>query len=140
MDAPSYRTRLTDYIASMYGCEPEALWPRWPSDVIFRHGDNRKWFALMMEVKRCKMGLTGESLVDVLNVRMGDPMFAELLAQQPGYRMAYHMQRGSWVSILLDGTVPFEEIVKRVDESYAATAAKPKRPRKKEQTEAEKCF
>jgi len=136
----SYRKRLTDYIASMYGCDPEVLWATDPNYWVFRHADNRKWFGLVMNIRRSRLGLAGDALVDILNVKMGDPMFAELLAQQPGYRMAYHMQRGSWVSILLDGTVPFEEIVKRVDESYAATAAKPKRPRKKEQTEAEKCF
>ena len=123
----SYRKRLTEYIASQYGAEPEALWPRWPNDVIFRHGDNRKWFALIMDVRPDVMGLSGDEPVDVLNVKMSDPLFAEFLAQQPGYRMAYHMQRGSWVTILLDGTVPFSEITERLQESYAVTARKEKR-------------
>ena len=39
-----------------------------------------------------------------------------------GYFYGYHMRRGSWVSILLDGTVSLEEVCRWVDESYAVTA------------------
>ena len=45
------------------------------------------------------------------------------------------MSRGTWVSVLMDGTVPFEELCGMLDESYAATASRQKkqkmRPSKK---------
>ena len=56
---------------------------------------------------------------------------ADWLAQQEGFFPGYHISRGSWVSILLDGTVPQEEIFLRIDESFAVTAAKPKRRKSK---------
>ena len=36
---------------------------------------------------------------------------------------AYHMNKKSWITILLDGTVPFENIKQQIDESYAITAS-----------------
>ena len=40
--------RMIEHIKSEYGANPEFLWPdRYPVCAIFRHGDNRKWFALI---------------------------------------------------------------------------------------------
>ena len=47
--------------------------------------------------------------MDILNVKLGDPMLMDMLVQQPGYFYGYHMNRRNWISILLDGTVPLEE-------------------------------
>lgn len=38
-----------------------------------------------------------------------------------------HISRGNWISILLDGTVSFEDICKWIDESYVVTASKQKK-------------
>ena len=39
----------------------------------------------------------------------------------------YHISKGNWVSILLDGTVAFDEICNLLDESYVTTASKQKK-------------
>ena len=54
-------------------------------------------------------------------------MMAGALRMQPGILPAYHMHRDSWVSILLDGTVPAEDILPLIDLSYQLTAPRPKR-------------
>lgn len=123
----AYRQQLFDYVQKKYKVTPEYPWMRYPSYAVFRHADQDKWFGLVMDVPRRKLGLEGEERVDILNVKMSDPFWADVLTQQPGYLWGYHISRGSWVSILLDGTVSFEEICQRLEESFLATASKQKR-------------
>lgn len=100
------------------------MWMRFPSYAVFRHADNEKWFAIVMDVSAEKLGLPEEGTVDILNVKLSDPFLADMMTQQPGYFKGYHISRGSWVSILLDGSVPFEEICLWLEESYLSTASK----------------
>lgn len=123
----TYRDRLFEYIRKKFKSEPEKLWIRFPGYVVFRHTDNQKWFALIMDLPRYKLGLQGEDIVDVLNVKLPDPLLVDLLVQQEGCFRGYHISRGNWISILLDGTVSFEEVCRWVDESYLATASKEKK-------------
>lgn len=121
------RKQICSYVKEKYSAGPEFLWARYPDCAVFRHADNRKWFGIIMDVRRNRLGLEGDGITDVLNVKLSDPMFADFLARQPGYCRAYHMSRGSWVSVLLDGSVPFEDICRLIDESYLATASKEKK-------------
>ena len=118
------REQLFAYIKKKYKAAPERLWARFPDYVIFRHEDNRKWFALIMDIPRNRLGLEGDDLVDVLNLKMPDPLLVDLLVSQPGYFRGYHLNHGNWISLLLDGTVPLEEICRWVEESYLTTASR----------------
>ena len=80
-----------------------------------------------MEISGEKLGLKSAEYVDIMNVKLGDPMLVDVLVRQPGYFHGYHIARGNWISILLDGTVPFEEICQWIDESYAVMASKQKK-------------
>lgn len=120
----SFREKLFVYIKEKYKASPEYLWRRYPNYAVFRHGDNQKWFALVMDVQGHKLGLDSEEFVDILNVKMGDPFLTDILVQQEGFFRGYHISRGNWVSILLDGTAAFEEICKWLEESYMVTASK----------------
>ena len=123
----SQREEIIALIKKKYKADPEFLWMRYPDYAVFRHADNRKWFAIIMDVKREKLGLDGGGAVDILNVKISDPLLAELLIGQPGYLKGYHISRGSWVSIQLDGTLPTEEIALRLSESFTATASAQKK-------------
>ena len=119
----SLKDAVIAYVKEKYGASPENLWMRYPNYAIFRHADNGKWFALMMDVEKNKLGLPGNDVVDILNVKLSDPFLADLLVQQPGYMRGYHIARGNWISILMDGTVPRKDLCRWVDESYLATAS-----------------
>ena len=123
------RDQLFAYVKKKYKADPEYLWRRYPEYAIFRHTDNRKWFGLIMDVRKERLGLGGDGIVDILNVKLSDPLLVDLLVQQPGYLRGYHISRGNWVSILLDGTVPFADICRWLDDSYRATASKEKKQR-----------
>lgn len=118
------REKVFAWIKKKYKASPEYLWARYPGDAVFRHSDNQKWFALIMSVPGNKLGLNTGEIVDILNVKISDLFLADTLVQQEGFFRGYHMGRGSWISVLLDGTVAFEEICRWVEESYIATASR----------------
>ena len=117
------REQLFDYVKKKYKAEPEYLWTRFPNYAVFRHADNGKWFGIVMDIPGRKLGMDTDDIVDILDVKLSDPLLVDLLIQQPGYFPGYHMSRKSWVSILLDGSVPLEEICRWLEESYLATAS-----------------
>ena len=122
---------VIEYVQQQYGAEPEHPWMRFPDYTVFRHAGNRKWFGLIMNIPKDRLEPGGSEIVDVLNVKLSDPLLVDLLAGQPGYYRGYHISRGNWVSILLDGTVPLDEICRWLDESHRVTAPKKKHSARK---------
>ena len=121
------REQLFSYVKKKYNAAPEYLWMRFPDYAVFRHADNGKWFGIVMNVSGKKLGLDDDVIVDILNVKLPDPLLAEMLVQQSGFFRGYHISRGNWVSILLDGSVPFEEVCRWLEESYLTAASRQKK-------------
>lgn len=120
----SLRESVFQYVKEKYGGEIEYPWARFPNYAVFRHEDNRKWYGLVMNVPKNRLGLDGDDYADILNVKMDDVLLRDVLIRHPGYFVGYHISKGSWTSILLDGTVPFEDVCKWIDVSFQATASK----------------
>ena len=113
----SYRSEILRQAEERYGTQPEYLWAAYPAYAVLRRSDNRKWYALIADVERSRLGLSGTERTDILNVKCDSRMIGTL-RQEDGFLPAYHMHRGSWISILLDGTVPLEQIEPLVEMSY----------------------
>lgn len=123
----SLRNDVYEYVREQYDTQPEYLWRRFPGYAVLRHTDNRKWYGIIMNLRRKSLGLAGEDMVDVLNLKVDDPLFYDLLIHQSGIFPGYHLSKGHWISVLLDGSVPMEEICPLISGSYQATASKKKR-------------
>ncbi|MCD7772427.1 MAG: MmcQ/YjbR family DNA-binding protein [Oscillospiraceae bacterium] len=119
------RQAIFDYAKKKYGTEPEYLWLQYPSYAVLRHQDNQKWYGLVMDVPKNKLGLTGVEIVDILDVKC-EPLMIDLLRQSPGFLPGYHMNKSNWISILLDGTVPDDTILDLLDKSFQNTMKKQK--------------
>jgi len=53
----SQTNTIIRHIKMEYDIEPEFLWPeKYPSYCVFRHGDNRKWFALVATTSSRSLG------------------------------------------------------------------------------------
>ncbi len=128
-----YREELYRHIKTKYKADPEYLWARYPNYAVFRHRDNRKWFAIIMDVPRNKFSgnEAADDIVDVMNVKLSDRLFIETLLSQPGIYKGYHISSGNWISVFLDGTVPFEEVCDLLAEGFETTAAGKKTTGKK---------
>ena len=81
------------YIKKKYKSSPEYLWKKFPEYAVFRHSDNNKWFALQASVPGEKLGLGGHGLIEVVNVKVDDLFFRDMLIQQDGILPAYHMMK-----------------------------------------------
>lgn len=121
------RQDVTDYIRSQYGIDPDHPFDKDTDSSVFRHADNRKWFGLIMNVSGVKLGLGTTSYVPVINLKIDDPVFRDMLIQQPGIIPAYHMNKKQWITVFLDGTVQKERVYDLIDASYRATASKKKK-------------
>jgi len=118
------REDIFDYVRKKYNIEADHPLPTAPDHAVMRHPDNRKWFAVILEVPKNKLGMKGTEKTDIINVKTGDPLLADLLTQQQGFFRGWQMNRGNWIAIILDGTVPQEEICHWIDESFAVTASR----------------
>ena len=117
------RQQIFDYAKKKYGTAPEYLWARYPSYAVLRHLDNEKWYGIVMNVPKNKLGLQGTDIVDILDVKC-DQVMIDVLCQSSGFLPGYHMNKTNWLSVLLDGTVPDEQILDLLDMSYQMTAKK----------------
>ena len=126
MNRKTIRAQLDAYTKERYGVEPEILPFSRENYEIYRHPSTGKWFAVFIVKDRDAFGLGGEGLAEVLSLKLKDPLFADFLMQQPGFLRGYPSKSWNWVSVVLDGTVPFENICRWLDESYEATRAKRK--------------
>ena len=97
------------YIEETYGAEPEFLWAKYPDDAVFRHSNNKKWFAAMLKVEGNKLGLSSSEKIEILDVKC-EPMLIDGLTGSSGYLPGYHMNKKYWLTVLLDGTVPISDI------------------------------
>ncbi len=114
---------LFDYARDVYGIESDYPFPNDPDIPVLRHPDTRKWFAIVMNVPRSALKPNSEGRVDIMNVKC-DPILSGSLRLREGYYPAYHMNHDLWLTVLLDGSVPFEEITPLLDLSYELTRKK----------------
>lgn len=109
---------VIDYIKRKYNTNPEFLWARTPNNAAFRHSGNKKWFAaLLLDTPRKNLGLSGEGRVDILDLKCHPLMIGSLLDGKR-YLPGYHMNKEHWITLLLDGSIPLNEITPLIDLSY----------------------
>ena len=130
----SQRERITQYIQDTYGSQAEYFWADSPGNAIFRHPASKKWYAALMRVLPEKLGLAGEEALDVMDIRCSTIMIGSLLSTK-GFLPAYHMNKNHWISIVLDNSVPDDQITPLLELSYDSVA--PKRRKKRLQSEEE---
>ncbi|MBS6474992.1 MAG: MmcQ/YjbR family DNA-binding protein [Clostridiales bacterium] len=126
------RKEIEEYIMHAYGVAADFPWAKYPNAAVFRHDNNKKWFALVMEVAKEKLGVQGEGSVNILNVKC-NPIMIGSLRRETGFYPAYHMSKASWITAALDGSADAEKLKLLIDMSYGLTSVKVKRSDKKGQ-------
>lgn len=124
------RTEFFALAANLCGAEPDYPWSDHPNFAVLRHPGNRKWFALVMDLPRSKLGLEGEGYLDVVNLKC-DPVLIGSLLSEAGVYPAYHMSKSHWISAALDDSLPEERLEFLLNLSYDLTAPKGRRPKPK---------
>ena len=114
------RTELENYISETFGTTGEQFFAKYPSFRVFRHLGNRKWFAVIMDIPRKSLGLSGDSEISVVNLKC-DPILIGSFREEPGVFPAWHMNKAHWLSVALDGTASDDSLLFLLDMSYELT-------------------
>ena len=109
--------QVTKFIKQRYGDEIEYLWKKFPTDAIWRRKDNKKWYALIMTIPRNRLKISGDDLVEVLDVRVDAAQGKELVDNKT-YFPGYHMNKAHWITFILDDSLSDEQIFKLIDDSH----------------------
>ena len=112
-----YSKKVLKYASETYGTEPEYLWEKFPRNAVCRRADNKKWYFAILSVKQNRLGFEGEDIIEVIDLRVEKSKVEELLKRENIYP-AYHMNKKSWVTVILDGSMKIEQLYKMIDESY----------------------
>lgn len=110
------REEIYEYVKKQYGTVPEYLWKESLESAVLRD-PNGKWYAVLMQVEKSRLGLEGDTKVDIIDVKC-DPDMVGLLTQTYGFLPGYHMNKKYWITMLLDGTVSEAKTLDFLDMSY----------------------
>ncbi len=109
--------QVIGYIRKKYGDELEYLWEKFSNNAIWRRKDNNKWYALLLILSKRKLGINSDEIVDIIDLRI-DPDKIDKLVDNEKYFKGYHMNKKSWFTICLNGSVTTETIFEFIDKSY----------------------
>ena len=109
--------RIITYVREKYGDELEYLWERFPDNAVWRREDSEKWYGALLTVSRRKLGVDSDETVEIIDLRSA-PEVLDSLIDNEHYFPGWHMNKKHWYTIILDESVPLEEICRRIDESY----------------------
>ena len=113
------KQQFFDMCMNFYHTTPDYPFEDDLETAVFRHEDNRKWYAIVMRVSRRKFGMDSDEVIDVVNLKLPTEMFGSFGASD-GVYPAYHMNMLHWISVLLPDAS--EDIIKfLVNVSFEAT-------------------
>lgn len=116
---------VIEYVRNTYGDELEFLWDKVPDGAIWRRKDNRKWYGIMMIISKRKLGFDSDEMVSVIDLRL-DTVNDASLVDGKRYFAGYHMNKRTWFTMCLDGSVSLGEICALIDKSYVLAYTKKK--------------
>ena len=100
--------RIADLILKKYQDSPDFLFCE-ETTGVFRNKNNKKWYGIIMNIDYKKF-LEKDGKTDVINIKLNPDKINDLINEE-GFFRAYHMNKKSWVSIVLDDTVKDEKIM-----------------------------
>lgn len=141
------RTEVIKFIHEHFPCREEHPWAKYPTYAAFKHPENGKWFALVVDIdyeklyarapktptKDVVLGRSDLATTDVMepqNQRTGkvdfinlknDPDLITSLRREPGILPAYHMNKEHWLTVLLDGSADPELLKALIATSFGLT-------------------
>ena len=119
------KQQFLEYCREAYGTKADYPFDEDSLTAVLRHGDNRKWYAIVMRVSLRKFGFDRDEVIDVVNLKLPTEMFGSFGAAD-GVYPAYHMNKLHWISVLLSD-VSDDAVQFLVNVSFEATKSVKKR-------------
>ena len=96
------RKEFEEYVFDTYNVRADYPFEDDLLTAVFRHEENRKWFALAMRISESKLGRKGNVKIDVVNLKCETDAILSMLDSEPGVYKAYHMNKAHWITLALD--------------------------------------
>ena len=110
--------RIADAMIERYGNKPVFMWDKFPNYGVFKNPINNKWYAMVGDIKHSKLDkFQKDEIVEIMNIKL-NPEEIQNLLKVNGFYPAYHMNKKSWITIVLNETLSDEKILDLVNESY----------------------
>lgn len=109
------------YVRDTFGDALEYLWKKFPDNAVWRRKDSQKWYGAILTVSRKKLGFPQDELVEIIDLKIEPEKMAETVDNKR-YFPGWHMNKKSWYTIVLDGSVPTADVFRRIDHSYGLAA------------------
>ncbi len=108
---------LMAHVQQHYGDELEYLWKRFPENAVWRRPDTQKWYGALLQLSRRKLGQDSDEHVEILDFRVPAAEMSQLV-DGTRFLPGYHMNKRNWCTVVLDGSVPMEEIMRWLATSH----------------------
>ena len=135
--------RIANLVIEKYGDNPEFLWEKFTGTAVFRNPESKKWYLAILDVERVKVvgseklskggakakgvgNSTAKDIVEVADFKLSEDNIQKLLSKK-GFYPGYHMNKKSWITVILDDSLPDEKIMELIEESHSFTIKKPKK-------------
>ena len=112
------------YCLDTYGTSPDYPFDEDFETAVLRHGENRKWYEIVLKVSRRTFGFDSDEVIDGVNLKLPTEMFGSF-GVADGVYPAYHMNKLHWISVLLHDA-PDNVVQFLVNVSFEATKDKRK--------------
>ena len=119
------KQEFIEYCFNTYGTSPDYPFEEEFETPVWRHSDNRKWYAIAMRVSRRKFGIDSDEVIDAVNLKLPTEMFGSF-GKADGVYPAYHMNKLHWVSVILPDA-PDDVVQFLVNASFESTKSKSKK-------------
>lgn len=108
---------VINYIQNKYGDELEFLWEKFDDNAVVRNKENNKWYAILLTVQENRIRGNSEEKIEVIDLRYQKDSTNEIIDGSkifPGY----HMNKKSWITVVLDNSVDNNKLFELIDNSY----------------------
>ena len=110
--------KIIDYIKEKYHNELEFLWLNSLDTAVFRCSNTNKWYGVVMTIEKDKLGFEDTTKVEIINLKYQKDKIDNLVDNKLFFR-GYHMNKKSWITIILDESVNINKIYALIDNSYS---------------------
>lgn len=105
------------YAQDRYGDSLEYLWNKLPDNAVLRRKDTGKWYCAMLTVSSRKLGIPSDEIVEIIDLRAKPDGILEIVDNRKFFP-GWHMNKKSWYTAILDGSVATGELYEKIDQSY----------------------
>ena len=107
--------KIIEYVKNKYNSDLEFLWKKYDDTAVIRNKNNNKWYGIIFSISKKVLGDYEDELVEIMDIRADN---IDKIIDNKNIYPGYHMNKKSWITILLDNKLDDEYILNLIDNSY----------------------